>query len=269
MDRVSLHFFKFQLSKQSHRELLFSVPRYKLLIEYHGGPYAGFQRQDGHPTVQGELEAAILAFTGEKVTLKAAGRTDAGVHATGQVVHFDLESSWKTDVVRDAMNAHLRDELVAVIDAENVDEAFDARFSAVRRHYRYTILNRRSPPVIERGEVWGVSKPLDEARMQAAADRLIGHHDFTTFRSAHCQAKSPMRTLEFLSVSREGEHVFVDAAARSFLHNQVRSLVGALKMAGEGRLTADEVEAMLEARDRKACAPVAPAGGLVFTRVEY
>ena len=245
------------------------MPRYKLLIEYHGGPYAGFQRQDGRPTVQGTLEAAILAFTAEAVTLKAAGRTDAGVHATGQVVHFDLESNWKTDVVRDAMNAHLREELVGVIAAEEVDGSFDARFSATRRYYRYTILNRRAPPVFERGKVWGVSKPLDETRMQAAADRLIGHHDFTTFRSAHCQAKSPMRTLEVLSVSREGEHVFVDAAARSFLHNQVRSLVGALKMAGEGRLTADDVEAMLEARDRTACAPVATADGLVFTRVEY
>lgn len=245
------------------------MPRYKLTIEYDGGPYAGFQRQDGPPTVQGVLEAAVLAFSGEEVTLKAAGRTDTGVHATGQVVHVDLEKYWPTDTVRDAMNAHMRQELVGVLTAVQVDESFDARFSATKRHYRYTILNRRPQPVLERGKVWGVAKPLDETIMQAAADRLIGHHDFTTFRSVQCQANSPMRTLDVLKVSRDGEHVFVDAAARSFLHNQVRSLVGALKQVGEGRLTPDEVQAMLEARDRHACAPVAPPDGLVFTKVEY
>ncbi|MBO6676697.1 MAG: tRNA pseudouridine(38-40) synthase TruA [Rhizobiales bacterium] len=245
------------------------MPRYKLTIEYDGGPYAGFQRQDGPPTVQGVLEAAVLAFAGEEVTLKAAGRTDTGVHATGQVVHVDLAKDWPTDTVRDAMNAHIRRELVGVLTVEQVDESFDARFSATKRHYCYTILNRRPQPVLERGQVWGVAKPLDESAMQAAADRLIGHHDFTTFRSVQCQANSPMRTLDRLDVTREGEHVFIDAAARSFLHNQVRSLVGALKQAGEGRLTPDEVQAMLEARDRHACAPVAPAHGLVFTKVEY
>lgn len=245
------------------------MPRYKLLVEYDGSPYAGFQRQNGQPTIQSALEGAVFAFTGERITLKAAGRTDTGVHAIGQVVHFDLERAWETDVVRDAMNAHMRDELVCVLTAEEVDETFDARFSAVRRHYRYMILNRRSPPIFERGKVWGVARALDETRMQAAADRLIGHHDFTTFRSVQCQANSPMRTLDVLSISREGEHVVIKAAARSFLHNQVRSLVGALKMAGEGRLTAEDVEAMLEAKDRQKCAPVAPPQGLVFTQVDY
>jgi tRNA pseudouridine38-40 synthase len=215
------------------------------------------------------LEAAVLAFTGQTVTLKAAGRTDAGVHATGQVVHIDLDKDWDTGTVRDAMNAHLRRELVGVVQADQVDATFDARFSATKRHYRYTILNRRTPPVLERGQVWGVAKPLDASLMQAAADRLTGHHDFTTFRSAHCQANSPMRTLDGLRVRRDGEHVIVEASARSFLHNQVRSLVGALKAAGEGRITADEVQAMLEARDRTACPAVAPADGLVLTKVEY
>lgn len=244
------------------------MPRYKLLIEYDGGPYAGFQRQDGPPTVQGVLEAAVLAFTGQTITLKAAGRTDTGVHAVGQVVHIDLQKDWPTDTVRDAMNAHMREELVGVISAQQVDESFDARFSATKRHYRYTILNRRTQPVLECGKVWGVAKPL-ESVMQAAANRLIGHHDFTTFRSVQCQAKSPLRTLDVLQVTRDGEHVFVDAAARSFLHNQVRSLVGALKLAGEGRVTANDVQTMLEARNRQACAPVAPAHGLVFTKVDY
>lgn len=245
------------------------MPRYKLLVEYDGSPYAGFQRQDGPATVQGVLEAAVFAFTGQTITLKAAGRTDTGVHAMGQVVHIDLEKDWPTDTVRDAMNAHMREELVGVISAQQVDESFDARFSATRRHYRYTILNRRTQPVLQRGKVWGVAKPLDETVMQAAADRLIGHHDFTTFRSVQCQANSPMRTLDTLKVTRQGEQVFIDAAARSFLHNQVRSLVGALKQAGEGRLTPDDVQAMLEARDRHACAPVAPPDGLVFTKVDY
>lgn len=245
------------------------MPRYRLTVEYNGAPYAGFQRQDGPPTVQGVLEDAALAFTGQTITLKAAGRTDTGVHATGQVVHFDLEKDWPTDTVRDAMNAHMRAEKVAVLDVLEVDENFDARFSATKRHYRYTILNRRPQPVLERGQVWGVGVPLDERLMQAAADRLVGHHDFTTFRSVQCQANSPMRTLDTLTVTRDGEHILINASARSFLHNQVRSLVGALKQAGEGKITADDVQLMLEARDRKACAPVAPPDGLVFVKVDY
>lgn len=245
------------------------MPRYKLLIEYDGSPYAGFQRQLDQRTVQGALEAAVLAFSGDAITLKAAGRTDTGVHAKGQVVHFDLTRDWETDTVRDAMNAHLRHELVGVVEAVRVDDSFDARFSALRRHYRYTILNRRTPPVLELGKVWGVAASLDESIMQDAADRLVGHHDFTTFRSVHCQGKSPFRTLDVLTVRREGEHIIVDAAARSFLHNQVRSMVGALKAAGEGKVTADDVQTMLESCDRAKCPAVAPPDGLVFMHVDY
>jgi tRNA pseudouridine38-40 synthase len=245
------------------------MPRYKLTVEYNGCRYAGFQRQDGPPTVQGVLETAVLAFTGQAITLKAAGRTDTGVHATGQVVHVDLDKEWPTNTVRDAMNAHMRAEQVAVLGVVEVDESFDARFSATKRYYRYTILNRRPQPVLERGQVWGVGVPLDPALMQAAADRLVGHHDFTTFRSVQCQANSPMRTLDTLTVTRQGEHILIDVSARSFLHNQVRSLVGALKAAGEGKITADDVQAMLEARDRAACAAVAPPDGLVFMKVDY
>lgn len=245
------------------------MPRYRLLVEYDGSPYAGFQRQQEQRTVQGALEAAVLAFTGEQITLKAAGRTDTGVHAKGQVVHFGLTKDWDADTVRDAMNAHLRHELVGVIEVALVDESFDARFSAKARHYRYTILNRRPPPVLELGKVWGVPKPLNESLMQAGADRLLGHHDFTTFRSVHCQSQSPVKTLDVLTVRREGEHIFVDAAARSFLHNQVRSMVGALKAAGEGRVSVDDVQAMLESCERAQCPPLAPPEGLVFERVEY
>lgn len=245
------------------------MPRFKLLVEYDGGPYAGFQRQQDQRTVQGALEAAVLAFSGEEITLKAAGRTDTGVHARGQVVHFDLSKAWPSDTVRDAMNAHLRQELVGVVTAELVDDAFDARFSAKARHYRYTILNRRTQPVLERGKVWGVAKPLDETLMQAAADRLIGHHDFTTFRSVHCQSKSPVKTLDRLAVYRDGQHIYVEASARSFLHNQVRSMVGALKVAGEGKVSADDVQAMLESADRAQCPAVAPPDGLVFEKVDY
>lgn len=245
------------------------MPRYKLKIEYDGSPYAGFQRQDGPATVQGALEAAVKAFCGQVITLKAAGRTDTGVHATGQIIHIDLDKHWPTDVVRDAMNAHLRYERVGVVDAQEVDDDFDARFSALRRHYSYTILNRRTPPVLAFGRVWGVGKPLDERLMQAAADRLIGHHDFTTFRCVHCQANSPLRTLETLSIKRDGAHIIIDCSARSFLHKQVRSMVGALKVAGEGKVSADDIEALLEARDRHRCPPVAPAHALVFTQVDY
>lgn len=245
------------------------MPRYKLLIEYDGSPYVGFQRQQEQRTVQGALEAAVLALSGEVITLKAAGRTDTGVHAKGQVVHFDLTKDWDADTVRNAMNAHLRHEMVGVVEATQVEDSFDARFSAKRRHYRYTILNRRTPPILELGKVWGVAKPLDETVMQAAADRLVGHHDFTTFRSVQCQGNSPLRTLDVLTVCRQGEHIIVDAAARSFLHNQVRSMVGALKAAGEGKVSADDVQAMLESCDRAKCPPVAPPDGLVFMQVEY
>lgn len=247
------------------------MPRYRIDIEYDGGPYAGWQRQAGQHSVQEAIEKAIAAFCGEAVTLRGAGRTDAGVHALGQVAHFDLSREWKSNRVRDAINAHLSlaDETVSILGAAVVNEDFDARFSATARHYLYRISNRRAPPTLDRGRVWHVTKKLDAEAMHEAAQRLVGHHDFTTFRSAHCQAKSPMKTLDRLEVSRLGEEIEIRASARSFLHNQVRSLVGTLKRVGEGGWTADDVTGALEARDRVACGPVAPAGGLYLVRVDY
>ncbi|SHO63576.1 tRNA pseudouridine38-40 synthase [Pseudoxanthobacter soli DSM 19599] len=245
------------------------MPRYKLTIEYDGGPFVGWQRQGFGASVQGELEAAITRFSGETVTVSGAGRTDAGVHAEGQVAHIDLSRPWRTDTVRDAINAHLRPQPISVLAAEAVDDAFDARFSAVKRHYRYRILNRRPPAALDRGHIWRVPKPLDAAAMAAAAGVLVGRHDFTTFRAAECQAKSPVRTLERLVVIADGERIAVEASARSFLHNQVRSMVGSLVQVGEGKWTADDLAAALEARDRTRCGPVAPPDGLSLIRVDY
>ncbi|WP_152044559.1 tRNA pseudouridine(38-40) synthase TruA [Aureimonas psammosilenae] len=246
------------------------MPRYRLIVEYDGSPYAGWQRQANGPSVQGALEAAVEAFSGEKVTVFGAGRTDAGVHATGQVAHVDLQTDWRPDTVRDAMNAHLRDERVAVIDAAPAAPDFDARFSATRRHYIYRILDRRSPAALLAGHVWWVSRRLDVEAMDRAAKRLVGTHDFSTFRAANCQAKSPIRTLDRLDVMRGLDGgVEIVASARSFLHNQIRSFAGSLKLVGENRWTDDELTAALESRDRKRCGPVAPPGGLYFVGVEY
>jgi tRNA pseudouridine38-40 synthase len=245
------------------------VPRYKLILEYDGAPFAGWQVQDNAPTVQGALMAAVEAFSGERVMVQGAGRTDAGVHALGQVAHFDLSREHAPDTVRDALNAHLRPHPVAVLTAEIVSSDFDARRSALRRHYRYRIVNRRPDLALERGRAWRVPRPLDAERMHAAAQRLVGRHDFTTFRSTECQAKSPLKTLDRLDVSRAGEEVHVAAAARSFLHNQVRSMVGSLVLVGEGKWSGDDLARALEARDRSACGPVAPPEGLYLVRVEY
>ena len=245
------------------------MPRFKLTIEYDGMPFVGWQRQAEDRSVQIAVEDAIERFTGERVTIGVAGRTDAGVHALGQVAHADLEKDWPTDTVRDAINAHLRPEPVAVLSAERVDQTFDARFSAKGRHYLYRIVNRRAPLTVEADRAWLANKPLDAGRMAAAAQRLIGTHDFTTFRSVDCQAKSPVRTLDRLDVSRSGELVEVRASARSFLHNQVRSMVGSLKLVGEGKWTAEDLVEALEARDRAACGPVAPACGLYLSAVDY
>jgi tRNA pseudouridine38-40 synthase len=247
------------------------MPRFRIDIEYDGAPYAGWQRQAGQHSVQEAIEKAIAAFSGEEVTLRGAGRTDAGVHALGQVAHFELSRAWKADTVRDAVNAHLAlaDERVSILGAAGVAEDFDARFSATARHYLYRILNRRPPPALDRGKVWHVQKRLDAAAMHDAAQRLVGKHDFTTFRSIQCQAKSPVKTLDRLEVARLGEEIEIRASARSFLHNQVRSLVGTLKRVGEGGWTAGDVEAALEARDRAACGPVAPPEGLYLVRVDY
>ena len=245
------------------------MPRYKLTIEYDGRPFVGWQIQDNGPSVQGVLAAAVEAFCGEKVSVQGAGRTDAGVHALAQVGHVDLAKDWDGDTVRDALNAHLRPHPVAVIAAERVDDSFDARFSAIRRHYLYRIINRRADLTFERGHAWRIAKPLDIPAMQAAAQRLVGRHDFTTFRNVECQAKSPVKTLDQLDVHRRADDVEVMASARSFLHSQVRSMVGALALVGEGKWTVDDVSVALAKRDRAACAPVAPPDGLYLARVDY
>jgi tRNA pseudouridine38-40 synthase len=245
------------------------MPRYKILIEYDGAPFAGWQYQDNFPSVQRTIMAAIEAFSGEKVMVQGAGRTDAGVHALGQVAHFDLASERETDTIRDALNAHLRPHPVAILSAEKVAADFDARRSAIRRHYLYRIVNRRADLAIERGRAWRVARPLDAGAMHQAAQRLVGKHDFTTFRSTECQAKSPEKTLDRLDVSRDGDEIHIAAMARSFLHNQVRSMVGSLVPVGDGKWSADDLAGALAARDRSACGPVAPPDGLYLVKVDY
>lgn len=245
------------------------MPRYRLTIEYDGTPFSGWQRQPDRPSVQQALEEAIAAMSGETVTTQAAGRTDAGVHALGQVAHFDLGKSWDPFRIREALNYHLRPQPVAIIAADAVDDSFEARFSARARHYEYRVLNRRAPPVIERNHVWHLPMPLDADAMDHAAGLILGTHDFTTFRSAECQAKSPLRTLDAFAVRRELDHIVITASARSFLHHQVRSMVGSLKMVGEGKWSPAEFRAALDARDRRRCGAMAPSAGLYLTRVDY
>lgn len=245
------------------------MPRYRLTLEYDGSRYNGYQAQAGLPSVQEAVETAIHAFCGEQVRLQAAGRTDAGVHATGQVVHADLEKDWPARTVMNALNAHLIEEAVTVLDAKIATGDWHARFSATERRYLYRILNRPAPPAIDRGLVWHVKKPLDAEAMHAAAQVLVGHHDFTTFRDLACQAKSPMKTLDEAIVRRVGEEVHLTFRSRSFLHRQVRSMTGTLAEVGSGRWTRADVKAALDARDRKACGPVAPAHGLYLTGVSY
>ena len=245
------------------------MPRYRLLVEYDGRPYHGFQAQAALPSVQGALEAAIKKFCGETLRVSAAGRTDTGVHATGQVVHVDLAKAWPADTVRNAVNFHLIPNPIAILSAEVAVGDWHSRFSATGRRYRYRILNRMSPPALDQGRVWHVKKPLDAAAMHEAAQVLVGHHDFTTFRDLGCQAKSPMKTLDLADVRREGEEVILEFASRSFLHRQVRSMTGTLAEVGVGRWTVQDVADALEARDRKACGPVAPAEGLYLTDVTY
>jgi len=245
------------------------MPRYRLTLEYDGGPYNGLQAQADQPSIQASVEAAVKAFCGETIRLHAAGRTDSGVHAVGQVVHIDLARDWKPDVVRDALNAHLGHEPIAVLDAAQVGEDFHARFSAKARRYLYRILNRRSRPGLDAGRVWHVRKPLDADAMHGAAQALVGLHDFTTFRDIACQAKSPVKTLDVATVERVGEEVRLTFAARSFLHRQVRSMTGSLVEVGLGRWSAADLKAALEAKDRTACGAVAPAAGLYLTEVIY
>ncbi len=235
------------------------MPRYKLTIEYDGAPFAGWQLQPDHPTVQGALEAAVKATCG----------TDAGVHALGQVAHCDVSKHFTPGRLRDAMNAHLRPNPIAVLSAEIVPESFEARFSAVKRHYLYRIANTRANLALDVGRVWRVPRRLDSDAMRQAAQRLLGKHDFTTFRDTECQAKSPEKTLDQLDVTREGDLIHIVTSARSFLHSQVRSMVGSLVWVGEGRWSADDLAAALAARDRAACGVVAPPEGLYLVKVDY
>jgi len=245
------------------------MPRYKLTIEYDGTPFFGWQWQDNAPTVQRVLVDALTAMCGHAVKIQGAGRTDAGVHALGQVAHVDLAKDWRADRVRDAVNAHLRPHPVAVISAEKAADGFDARFSARKRHYLYRIVNRRADLALDRSHAWRVPRRLDADAMHAAAQRLIGKHDFTTFRAAECQAKSPVKTLDRLDVTRSGDEVRIETSARSFLHNQVRSMVGSLALVGDGKWSADDLAAALAARSRHACGPVAPPDGLYLVSVDY
>jgi tRNA pseudouridine38-40 synthase len=245
------------------------VPRYRITIEYEGTPFYGWQRQGDGPSVQQTIEEAVLKLSGEAVTIRGAGRTDTGVHALGQVAHLDLSREWPTDRIRDGLNAHLRPAPVTVIAAEAVADDFDARFSATRRHYVYRILNRRSPPALQRDRVWHLSFPLDAEAMAAAALPLLGKHDFSTFRAAECQAQSPVKTLDQLDVLRDGEEIRVLASARSFLMSQVRSMVGSLVQVGAGRWPPARMAEILAAADRTLCGPLAPPHGLYLARVDY
>ena len=245
------------------------MPRYKLTLEYDGTPFVGWQMQGEGASVQGVLTQAMARFCGHPVKVAGAGRTDAGVHALGQVAHVDLQKDWRVDRVRDAVNAHLRPHPVAVLSAEKVADGFDARFSAKKRHYLYRIVNRRADLALERARAWRVPRRLDVAAMHAAAQRLTGKHDFTTFRSTECQAKSPVKTLDRLDVTRDGDEVRINTSARSFLHNQVRSMVGSLVLVGDGKWSGDDLARVLAARNRAACGPVAPPEGLYLVKVDY
>jgi tRNA pseudouridine38-40 synthase len=245
------------------------MPRYRITVEYDGGPFCGWQAQINGPTVQMTLEAALARLSGESSRLYGAGRTDAGVHATAQVAHFDLARDWTPRALRDGLNAHLRPVPVAVLDAAETAPDFHARFSATRRRYLYRIVNRHVPLALERDRAWWVRRPLDAEAMHLAAQRLVGHHDFTTFRSVDCQSASAVKTLDHLAVTRHGDEIHVSAAARSFLHNQVRSIVGSLKLVGQDKWSAADLAQALAARDRRACGPVAPAHGLYLVGVDY
>jgi tRNA pseudouridine38-40 synthase len=245
------------------------VPRYKLTIEYDGTGFVGWQRQANGLSVQAALEAAVTRFCGDRVTVHGAGRTDAGVHALGQTAHLDLPRGVPPDVLRSAVNHHMRPAAISVLAAEPVSENFDARLSAICRVYRYRILNRRAPPALERGRVWQIAPPLDVAAMCEGARHLIGHHDFSTFRDSLCQAKSPLKTLDALDPRRIGDEIHIEARARSFLHHQVRNMAGTLKLVGLGRWDPEDVARALAARDRRAGGPTAPPEGLYLVEVRY
>jgi len=245
------------------------MPRYRIVVEYLGSPFVGWQRQTSGLGVQQVLEDAIAGFSGEQVTVQGAGRTDAGVHALGQVAHFDLVKDWTTDTVRDALNNQVRPHPVSILMAELVNPAFNARFDAVQRGYIYRITNRRAPLALHQGYAWWVPVPLDVRAMDTAARSLLGKHDFSTFRAAYCQANSPVKTLDHLTVTADGPDIRVTARARSFLYHQVRNIVGTLKLVGEGKWSVPDVARALDAKDRRAGGPTAPAHGLYLSDVCY
>ncbi len=243
--------------------------RYKLTIEYDGTPYVGWQFQDNGPSIQAAIRDAIKGFCGEEVIPHGAGRTDAGVHASGQIAHIELTKDYPLHTIQNAINQHLKPAPIAILQVEAASDGFDARFSARKRHYRYHIVNRRAPLTLLKKRAWLVHVDLDESLMHEAGQSLLGKHDFTAFRSINCQAKTPVKTLSGLKVQRHGENVFVTVSARSFMHNQVRSIVGSLKMVGEGKWAPSRLREVLDSRDRALCGPVAPAHGLYFTRIDY
>ena len=245
------------------------MARYKLTVEYDGAPFVGWQMQANGLSVQMVLETAVARINGGPAAVHGAGRTDAGVHALGQVAHVDLVKDWDPFVLRNALNGNVRPHPVSVLEVQRVADDFHARFSATSRHYLYRILNRRSPPALDRGKVWWLAAGLEANAMHEAAQALIGSHDFTTFRAAQCQAKSPVKTLDRLDVSRYGELIEIRCQARSFLHNQVRSMVGSLKLVGEGKWRPRQIKDALVARDRGRCGPVAPPDGLYLLKVDY
>ncbi len=244
------------------------MARYRIDIEYHGGPFVGWQRQENGPSVQAAIEAA-LAKLGETALVYGAGRTDAGVHALGQVAHTDLAKDWDPFRLSEALNHHLKPDPIAILSARRTADGFHARFSAVRRRYLYRIAPRRAPLALDKGLAWRVPPPLDLGAMRKGAAQLIGRHDFTTFRAAQCQAASPVKTLDAIRIDRNADLVEFELEARSYLHNQVRSVVGTLERVGAGAWTPEDVAAALAARDRAACGPVAPPGGLYLAEVGY
>ena len=245
------------------------MPRYKLILEYDGGPFVGWQRQENGPSVQGAVEQAVEALTGAPAKVFAAGRTDAGVHAVAMAAHVDIDKDLEVDVVRDAVNYHLKPAPISVLSAARVPDDFHARFSCIRRSYEYRIVNRRAPLALDKGRAWRIAQMLDAEAMHDAAQVLVGRHDFTTFRAAQCQAKSPVKTLDEISVSRAGEDIFLRCAAPSFLHHQIRSFAGSLVEVGRGKWRTRDLKAALDAASREACGPVAPPDGLYFLRADY
>lgn len=245
------------------------MPDYRILIEYDGRDFVGWQRQKNDISVQQCIEDALFKFCGENVRIQGAGRTDAGVHALGQVANFSLQSHWKPHVVMNAVNFHLKPNSIAILACDESDREFNARFSATGRHYRYRIINRRAPLTVDDGLAWLFKRSLDEEAMHEAAQILVGRHDFTSFRAVACQAKSPLRTLDKLEVSRQGDEILIRTSAQSFLHNQVRAMVGSLSLVGTGQWQTRDLIQALEAKDRQAAGPNAPPHGLYLTAVDY